>query len=46
VLFKSKGVRAKDNRDAEVVIPIMDTARKIWLRDRLPRDHAWRSLLE
>jgi hypothetical protein len=45
LLFKSKGLRAKDNRDAEMVIPVMSKDRRNWLCERLPPNHAWRNLL-
>jgi hypothetical protein len=44
LLFKSKGRRPKDDRDAEMVIPLMSNDRQTWLREWLPPDHSWRGL--
>lgn len=46
LLFKSKGVRAKDTRDAEAVIPLLDSSRRAWLRSHLQPDHPWLALLD
>lgn len=45
LLFKSENVRAKDRRDAEVVIPELDPWSLDLLDARLPRDHPWRRLV-
>jgi hypothetical protein len=45
LLFKSKDVRSKDQRDAEEVIPRLDPASVATLDLRLPSDHPWRRLV-
>ncbi len=45
LLFKSKGLRAKDDLDAETVIPLLAPERRRWLRDHLPADHPWLGIL-
>lgn len=45
LLFKSRGSRAKDDLDAEAVIPSLATGRRSWLADRLPADHRWQSVI-
>jgi hypothetical protein len=46
LLFKSKGLRAKDTGDAELVIALLDTSRRAWLRSQLQPDHPWRALVD
>lgn len=41
LLFKSQGVRPKDDLDVEVVIPLLDNNAREFLRATLPRQHAW-----
>jgi len=45
LLFKSKNHRRQDDRDAAEVIPGLAAERKSRLRELLPPDHAWQSLL-
>ena len=45
LLFKSKGIRTKDQIDAEVVIPALDPGSIALLDVRLPRDHPWATLV-
>lgn len=45
LLFKSRGSRAKDDLDAEAVIPNLAAGSRSWLADRLPADHRWQSLI-
>jgi hypothetical protein len=45
LLFKAKGLRAKDDTDAREVVPILGVARRDRLRTWLPRDHPWQELL-
>jgi hypothetical protein len=45
LLFKSKTIRAKDDVDAAVVIPLLGDAAADLLRARLPTDHPWQRLL-
>lgn len=45
LLFKSKNNRTKDDRDASEVIPALDAGRQCRLRDLLPHDHPWQTLL-
>lgn len=45
LLFKSTGVRAKDDLDARIVIPRLEEHRATRLRTLLPPDHAWQRLL-
>lgn len=44
LLFKSKDIRPKDDRDASVVIPELAAGQQRRLRDLLPDDHAWQLL--
>jgi hypothetical protein len=44
LLFKSKGLRDKDNEDARLVIPLLDENRRAWLRAALPASHPWQDL--
>ena len=44
LLFKSKGLRPKDQADAEVVIPVLDADRQKWLKDHLPLEHPWTTI--
>jgi GNAT superfamily N-acetyltransferase len=46
LLFKSKGLRAKDTRDADVVIPLLESDRRAWLRSHLPAEHPWQALID
>jgi hypothetical protein len=41
LLFKSKGIRIKDDLDAREVIPELEDTRRQMLRDSLPDDHPW-----
>ena len=45
LLFKSKDLRRKDSLDAQEVIPQLDAERQSRLREALPDDHDWQSLL-
>lgn len=45
LLFKSKTIRAKDQIDAEKVIPELTAEQRSFLRSVLPDEHRWRSLL-
>ena len=45
LLFKSKNNRPKDDHDAAEVIPLLDPARQLRLRDLLPPDHPWQVLI-
>jgi hypothetical protein len=42
LLFKSKGIRAKDQIDANVVLPSMEEHRRQWLDEHLPIGHPWK----
>ena len=44
LLFKSKNVRPKDDRDAHEVIPELSATRRLHLRRLLPGDHPWQVL--
>ena len=46
LLFKAKNPRAKDDLDAQVVIPELDQMRRDRLRWMLPSSHPWHSHLE
>lgn len=46
LLFKSQGLRTKDTRDAEVVIPLLNSSRHAWLRSHLQSDHPWHVLMD
>jgi hypothetical protein len=45
LLFKSKGLRPRDNEDAQRVIPRLSDNQRLWLHTRLPADHDWLELL-
>lgn len=45
LLFKSKDRRDKDDIDARVVIPALDTERRDRLARLLPMEHPWQSLI-
>lgn len=45
LLFKSRDPRPKDDIDAAVVIPLLDTAQREWLAGRLAIDHPWQEFL-
>ncbi len=45
LLFKSKNMRAKDDHDARMVIPLLSAGPTQFLTDHLPGDHRWRNLL-
>ena len=45
LLFKSKGLRPKDDVDAAEVIPALDAAQRGFLGRHLRVDHPWRRLL-
>jgi hypothetical protein len=45
LLFKSKGLRAKDTCDAEVIIPLLDRNRRTWLGSHLQPNHPWHALI-
>jgi hypothetical protein len=45
LLFKSTSVRHKDDLDATEVIPELTTDRRRRLRELLPREHPWQTLL-
>ena len=45
LLFKSRGLREKDQRDFEDCLPLLSAAQREWLRTNLIPDHAWASLL-
>ena len=45
LLYKSKGLRPKDNVDAAEVIPNLDARQSDLLRRLLPHDHPWLRLL-
>ena len=43
-MFKAAQVRAKDRRDAEVALPMLDAPARAWLRDTVARmdpTHPW-----
>jgi hypothetical protein len=42
LLFKSKGMRPKDNADAAEVIPHLDDLQRGRLQQWLPQEHPWR----
>ncbi|WP_289232789.1 nucleotidyltransferase domain-containing protein [Barrientosiimonas endolithica] len=47
LMFKAAQVRAKDRRDAEVLLPLLDDRARTWLRDTMRRidpDHPWAAL--
>lgn len=44
LLMKSKRVRPKDQRDADVVIPSLAPEQRSWLMQHLPRDHPWQAM--
>jgi hypothetical protein len=44
LLFTSKGLRAKDQLDAEVVVPALSTERRAALQALLPAGHPWQAL--
>ncbi len=46
LLFKAKNPRARDNVDAQVVIPELDKTRSDRLRWMLPSRHPWHSHLQ
>jgi hypothetical protein len=46
LLFKSKNNRTKDDKDATEVIPALEAERQRRLRNLLPRDHPWQSLID
>lgn len=39
LLFKARADRPKDNRDAEVVVPLLDASARAWLIDAVRRAH-------
>jgi len=44
LLYKSKGLRPKDQKDFDAVLPVLEPSRREWLRDALQlvdRDHRW-----
>ena len=43
LLFKSRHLRPKDDRDAGEVIPALDDGAREWLAGRLPAEHPWRA---
>ncbi len=45
LLFKSRGLRAKDTADAEIVAPSLDVGRRRWLAGVLDPTHPWHALL-
>lgn len=45
LLYKSKGLRPKDDVDGAEVIPSLDDRRRRWLSQRLEPDHPWQSML-
>jgi hypothetical protein len=45
LLFKSKGLRDKDNVDARTVTPLLTDAKRAWLAAALPAGHPWVQLL-
>lgn len=46
LLYKSKGLRPKDNVDAAAVIPTLDARQHDFLAGLLAPDHPWRRLLD
>jgi len=45
LLHKSRNPRERDEWDLEAVLPLLSGDARAWLRDRLPREHAWRDRL-
>lgn len=48
LLYKAKGLRAKDQRDFDVALPFLDDRRRAWLADALHRtlpQHPWAAAL-
>ncbi len=43
LLFKSKGLRPKDDVDATTVIPELESERRTWLAQHLAADHPWQT---
>lgn len=46
LLFKSKGLRAKDTSDAKSVIPLLNSSRRAWLARHLQPNHPWQALID
>jgi hypothetical protein len=46
LLFKSKGLRDKDNLDAQAMVPLLTEAQRHWLLPTLPPGHPWLVLLD
>ena len=44
MLYKSRGLRPKDDLDAQVVIPLLDATDRAWLLAHLPADHPWQRI--